>query len=85
MTTISESTQQYAPGEHPDLRPPLGETGVLFWLRKNLLSSWFSILLTILALVFLYFAIPPIINWLFTDAVFSATSRLDCKDQGSGA
>jgi len=85
MATMTEGTQQYAPGEHPDMKPPLGQSGVLFWLRKNLLSSWFSILLTVLAIVFLYFAIPPILSWLLTDAVFNAESRLDCKEQGSGA
>ena len=39
--------QQYAPGEHPDLKPPVGQTGVLLWLRKNLFSSPFNVALTI--------------------------------------
>ncbi len=84
MATITEGAQ-YAPGEHPDMKPPLGQTGLLYWLRKNLFSGWFSILLTLLSVVFLWFATPPIVSWLFTDAVFSATSRLDCAKQGTGA
>lgn len=84
MATLTKNTQ-YAAGEHPDLKPPLGQTGILFWLRKNLLSNWFSVLLTISAVVFLFFAIPPIVSWLLTDAVFSAGSRAECAELGSGA
>jgi len=80
-----DATRQFAPGEHPDLKPPLGETGLLYWLRKNLFSGPISILLTLLTLFVLYIFIPPLFKWLFVDAVFVAESRDQCRELGSGA
>ncbi len=78
-------SQQYLPGEHPDLRPPVGQTGVLLWLRKNLFSSPFNVALTFVTAYCLYLMIPPLMNWLFFDAVFIAESRDACRAAGDGA
>jgi len=51
-------SQDYVPGEHPDLKPPLGQTGILFWLRKNFFSSTFNIVLTLATLYCLYLVLP---------------------------
>jgi len=79
------TAQRYAPGEHPDMKPPIGQTGILLWLRKNLFSSTFNIVLTILTLYFLYIVIPPLIQWLFVDSIFVAGSRKECRELGEGA
>jgi len=75
----------YAPGEHPDMKPPIGQTGLLLWLRKNLFSSTFNIVLTLVTLYFLYLIIPPLFKWLFVDSVFVAGSRNECRELGEGA
>lgn len=79
------SEQQYEAGTHPDLKPPIGQRGVLFWLRKNLFSSPFNVLLTLVTLYFLYIIVPPALNWAYFDAVFFAESRAECRQIGSGA
>ena len=66
-------------GEHPDLPPPGTEVGVIGWIRHNLFSSTSNIVITVLTLYLLYMIVPPMLNWLFLDAVFSAESRDDCR------
>jgi len=78
-------SQDYVPGEHPDLKPPLGQTGILFWLRKNFFSSTFNIVLTLATLYCLYLVLPAAFQWLFVDSVFVADSRAHCRELGTGA
>ena len=76
---------RYAPGEHPDMKPPIGQTGLLLWLRKNLFSSPFNIILTVVTVYFLYLIIPSMVNWMFIDSVFVAESRNECRAINDGA
>ncbi len=78
-------TGTYVPGEHPDLKPPVGQTGVLLWLHKNLFSSPFNIILTLVTAYLLYLMIPPLAGWMFFDSVFVADSRNHCRELGTGA
>jgi len=73
------SEKSYIAGEHPDLPPPATEVGVIGWINHNLFSSWSNRIITVLTLYFLYIIIPPMMNWLFLDAVFVADSRDDCR------
>lgn len=74
------STQNsYAAGEHPDLPPPASEVGAIGWVRHNLFSSTTNIVITVLTLYLLYVIVPPMLNWLFLDAVLWADSRDDCR------
>ncbi len=56
MAAISE---QIAPPSAP---------GPLEWVRKNLFSSWFNSLLTILGATVVYFALVSVVSWMFTKA-----------------
>jgi len=69
----------HAPGEHPDLPPPTSEVGAIGWVRHNLFSSTTNIVITVLTFYLLYVIVPPMLNWLFLDAVFVADSRDDCR------
>ncbi|NIV34494.1 MAG: hypothetical protein GWN58_35050 [Anaerolineae bacterium] len=51
-------------------RPP-SSPGVLQWLKKNLFSTWYNSLLTILSLVVIYFVVKGILTWVFTVADWS--------------
>ena len=74
----NRAIQDYAPGTHPDLPPPVRTTGVLGWLRKNLLSSPLNIALTLASLWFLWLIVPPALSWVLTEAVWSADTRKEC-------
>ena len=59
-----------APGNRPSLPPPITETGIIGWLRRNLFATWFDAILTILALVVIYLIVPPFVNWTILHATW---------------
>ncbi len=60
-------------------QPPPGSTvGPLAWGRQRLFSSPMNSAITIVTLLFLAWALPPIIRWLFIDAVWSGENREAC-------
>ncbi len=77
--------QSYAPGEHPEETPPMLTSGPLYWLKENLFSGWVNTILTLLTIWFLISIIPPLVNWAFLDAVFTASDRNECQQLGDGA
>ncbi len=58
--------------------PPPATTGVLGWLRANLFSSIPNTILTLATFAFLLWFIPPIIEFMFIDAVWSGADRDAC-------
>lgn len=81
----AKTTQSYPIGQIPDMPPPLLESGAIFWVRKNLLSSWTNVALTILGVWFLWTILPPMYNWMIAGAVFNAADRTECQSLGDGA
>ena len=59
---------------------PATMTGALGWLRQNLLSSPFNIVLTILIVLLLAWAIPEIVKFLVVDAVWTGNDREACLE-----
>jgi general L-amino acid transport system permease protein len=56
------------------------------WLRANLFNSWPNTLLTILALVLLWRLVPPLVDWGFLEAIWSAPDSRACRAaKGEGA
>src|SRR5215471_2581172 len=69
-------------------RPPVVTSGVIGWLRANLFNSVFNTILTLLAVYFLVSTVPPLIRWMFIDAIWSAPNGQACHaaiSQGAGA
>jgi general L-amino acid transport system permease protein len=60
--------------------PPTRMTGALGWLRDNLLSTPFTITLTILIGLLLAWAVPELVKFLFIDAVWAGTDRDACLE-----
>lgn len=60
---------------YPDLPPPMNTIGVVGWMRKNLFSSPFNILLTIVSSLLVLWMVPPLFPWLIFDAVWSGGSE----------
>ncbi|PID66626.1 MAG: amino acid ABC transporter permease [Gammaproteobacteria bacterium] len=83
--TDSLYTKTYAPGEHPDLPAPLGERGVIYWLRSNLFSSIGNSILTLLGLALLFYTIPPLLDWAIIRASWGGSDPALCKVEGTGA
>ena len=74
----TSASSHHAPGTHTDLPPPVRTTGVVGWVRANLLSSPLNVALTLLSLWLLWMILPPAIQWLFTEAIWSAQDRKEC-------
>jgi general L-amino acid transport system permease protein len=51
-----------------EMKPPQLTIGPLAWLRKNLFSTWYNILLTFLAIWLVYAFFKPAIQWATTEA-----------------
>ena len=60
------------------LPPPSSRTGVFGWLRVNLFSSPFNIALTLIAILFIAWMVPPLIRFLLIDATWSGADREAC-------
>ncbi len=73
--------KKYFPGSHPDLPPPVRTTGPVAWIRINLFSSPLNIALTVLSVWILWSIIPPLVDWVLLEAIWSATDRKDCWAQ----
>ncbi|MCP4721879.1 MAG: amino acid ABC transporter permease [Desulfobacteraceae bacterium] len=55
----------------PNLPAPMESVGVPGWLKENLFSSKINSLLTVVAVIFLWNSIPPLISWAIIDATWS--------------
>ncbi|MBS9782133.1 MAG: amino acid ABC transporter permease [Gammaproteobacteria bacterium] len=83
--TDSVYKKTYPVGEHPDLPAPLGERGVIYWLRSNLFSSIGNTILTLLSIALLVYAIPLLFDWAIVRASWGGTDPAQCKVEGAGA
>src|SRR3954466_4601181 len=70
-------------GERPQLAPPVVETGLFGWMRKNLFSSWGNGITTVvLALVFGWL-LSWFLNWALFTATFNAATGAECRGHGA--
>jgi general L-amino acid transport system permease protein len=60
------------------LPPPVAATGAFGWLRANLFSTPANIALTLLCVLLIAWAVPPLLRFFFLDAVWSGTNREAC-------
>jgi general L-amino acid transport system permease protein len=65
-----------APAEK--LPPPVASTGFIGWLRANLFSSGGNTVLTLAFTALIFWAVPPLVRFLFIDAVWSGPNREVC-------
>ena len=70
--------------ETKQARPaPSTLNGPIYWLRENLFATLFDTILTFVILAFLFWTIPPFLNWSIFDASFIGQTKADAL--GSGA
>ncbi|MDO5605291.1 MAG: amino acid ABC transporter permease [Paracoccus sp. (in: a-proteobacteria)] len=76
----------------PPLSPPASRAGAWHWLRDNLFSGWLNTLLSVAALVVIWFLVAWLWPWL-SHSVWNAASLAECRqiiaatwgDEASGA
>jgi len=70
--------------EEKQTRPaPSGLKGPLRWVLRNLLATPLDVAMTFTVIAFLFWVIPPFINWAIIDANFVGTTRADCTGTGA--
>jgi general L-amino acid transport system permease protein len=57
-----------------EMQPPRLSVGPFVWLRKNLFSTWYNVLLTVVALGLLFALLRPAIQWSLTEARWGVIS-----------
>ena len=72
-----------AQGERRQLAPPVDDTGVFGWMRKNLFSSWGNGITTIVLLLAIGWVLVHFIDWAVINAVWSAPTGQDCRGHGA--
>lgn len=67
MTTTTPSTVSS--------RPPVESVGAIAWVRKNLFSSWFNSLLTLIVAAIIVVATKGTATWIFSQATWSVVQN----------
>ncbi len=52
--------------------------GVVGWVREHLFSSWLNIALTLIALLLIWWIVPPLLKFLIFEATWSGSDRNAC-------
>ncbi len=63
----------------PEAEPPASETGALHWLRQNLFSGWFNIIVTLVSVAVVVWILGHILPW-FLQSVWIADSLTECRE-----
>ncbi len=63
----------------PEQSPPVGEKGVIKWMRENLFSSWLNIVLTAISLYVVYIVLALVLPWSF-GGIWNAGSLTECRE-----
>ncbi len=58
--------------------PPVSNVGIIGWMKNNLFSSPLNIILSLLAIVAIYFVLAALLPWVF-GGVWNATSLNECR------
>jgi general L-amino acid transport system permease protein len=72
----------------PPVAPPVSQRGIIKWLRENLFSGWLNSILTVLAMVAVFYLLNGGLPWIF-NGIWTAENLADCRQQvaamGEGA
>ena len=68
----------------PQQAAPSNAKGAAHWIRTNLLASPQDVVLTVLALAFIAWVVPHLVDWLFIKAVWQGPDRSVCATVAQG-
>lgn len=60
------------------LPPPLTQSGAIGWIRENLFSTPLNIALTFVSIALIVWVVPPLIQYMFINAVWTGADRDAC-------
>ncbi len=63
---------------------PSSQVGVAHWLKTKLFATPKDVVMTVLSIALLAYIIPPLLQFLFVDAVWTGTDRLACLTVAQG-
>ena len=64
--------------------PPRGVHGPAYWARRNLFASVSDAILTIVGILFILWAVPPLLQWAFLNAQWYGSDRSYCATIAQG-
>jgi len=68
---------------HPEMPPPVSQTGVIGWLHENLFPNWVNAILTVVSLYVAWLGVSWLVSYAIINANFVGETKADCT--GSGA
>jgi general L-amino acid transport system permease protein len=85
MATAADTPLGFVRAEKLEsMPPPRLMRGPVAWIRDNLFSGPFNTALTLFSLYILYLIVPPLLNFLILDAVWTGENRDACRDETAG-
>jgi len=66
------------------MEAPVSTHGIGHWMRENLFSNWSNTLLTLIGIYLIYVIVPPLIEFVFINGVFSGADRSVCTTEVQG-
>lgn len=84
MSTVVDTFRFVRNQQVEALPPPNLARGPIAWIRENLFSGPFNTILTLTVLYLLYVIIPPIVDFMFVNAVWTGTDRDACRAETAG-
>ncbi|HEX8663355.1 MAG TPA: amino acid ABC transporter permease [Beijerinckiaceae bacterium] len=79
---VATDTFRFVRAQEIDAAPPPSLVrGPLAWIRENLFSGPVNTILTLIALYLIYILVPPILRFLFIDAVWTGANRDACRPE----
>lgn len=70
-------------GDRKPLAPPVDETGISGWARKNLFSSWGNGITTVLLIAAIGWTLSWFLEWALFTANFTASTGSECRGGGA--
>lgn len=70
-------------GDRKPLAPPVDETGIFGWARKNLFSSWGNGITTIVLIAAVAWVLNWFLEWALFTANFTASTGAECRGGGA--
>jgi general L-amino acid transport system permease protein len=84
MSTVVDTFRFVRNQQVDALPPPNLARGPIAWIRENLFSGPFNTILTLVVLYLLYVLIPPIVEFMFVNAVWTGADRDACRAETAG-
>jgi general L-amino acid transport system permease protein len=84
MNTAVDSLHFVSAEKIEALPPPSLSRGPIAWVRENLFNGPLNTILTLISLYLLYRFLPPVVNFLFIDAVWVGSDRAACREDMVG-